>query len=152
MTWAPPHSHRMKTLAAIVSVVLSASGAGKAFGYEPRVNFELHCMGCHLADGSGEQGRVPSIRRSLALFSTTLEGRDYVVRVPGVAQSPLSNDETAALLNWMIENLSERGVPTHVAKYSAAEIQRSRGQPLAQVEAVRARLIQKMSAGRPVRQ
>lgn len=107
-------------------------------------------MGCHLADGSGEPGRVPSIRRSLALFSTTREGRDYVIRVPGVAQSPLSNDDTAALLNWMIENLSDLGVPPRFVQYSAAEIQRSREHPLAQVEAARARLIEKMPDGRRV--
>jgi hypothetical protein len=145
----------VRVLAAILSVALSGA-AGVARGYEPRVNFELHCMGCHLADGSGELGRVPSIRRSLALFSTTREGRDYVIRVPGVAQSPLSNDDTAALLNWMIENLSDLRAPRHGAprrfvRYSAAEIQRSRGHPLAQVEAARARLIEKISDGRRVR-
>jgi hypothetical protein len=139
----------LRVLAAIVSVALSGA-AGVARGYEPKVNFELHCMGCHLADGSGEPGRVPSIRRSLALFSTTREGRDYVIRVPGVAQSPLSNDDTAELLNWMIENLSDLGVPPRFVRYSAAEIQRSREHPLAQVEAARARLIEKMPDGRRV--
>jgi hypothetical protein len=146
----------LRVLAAIVSVALSGAAAGVARGYEPKVNFELHCMGCHLADGSGEPGRVPSMRRSLALFSTTREGRDYVIRVPGVAQSPLSNEDTAALLNWMIENLSDlavspRGAPPRFVRYSPAEIQRSREHPLSQVEAARARLIEKMPDGRRVR-
>ena len=49
--------------------------ADAARGYQPAVNFQLNCMGCHLADGSGESGRVPSLRRSLVLFSGTPEGR-----------------------------------------------------------------------------
>ena len=103
-------------------------------------------MGCHLADGSGESGRVPSIRRSLVLFSAAPEGRQYVIRVPGVAQSPLSDEETAALLNWMARNLSDLALPPDFTDYSAAEIRRWRSQPLAEVSVVRARL---MSAAPP---
>ncbi len=112
-----------------------------AWGYQPIVNYQLHCMGCHLADGSGESGRVPSIRSSLVLFSGTPEGREYVIRVPGVAQSPLSDQETATLLNWMARNLSDLAVPTVFVDYTAAEVQRWRTRPLAQVSAVRARLM-----------
>lgn len=126
---------------AFAVLVLSWAGAAAAWAYEPAVNFQLHCMGCHLADGSGETGRVPSIRRSLVLFSTSLEGRDYVIRVPGVAQSPLSDEDTAALLNWMARNLSDLKLPTGFADYSAAEVKRLRAHPLAQVSVIRARLM-----------
>jgi len=98
-------------------------------------------MGCHLADGSGQPGRVPSIRRTLVLFSGSREGRDYVIRVPGVAQSPLSDAETAALLNWMARNLSDSKLPPGFTDYSAAEVQALRNRPLAQVKAIRARLM-----------
>jgi hypothetical protein len=114
-----------------------------AWGYQPIVNFQLHCMGCHLADGSGQSGRVPSIRRSLVLFSSSLQGREYVIRVPGVAQSPLSNEEIAALLNWMARNLSDLKLPPDFTDYSPAEVQRSRIRPFAKLKAVRARLMSK---------
>jgi hypothetical protein len=116
------------------------AGANAAWSYEPVVNYQLRCMGCHLPDGSGQPGRVPSIRRSLVLFSASPEGREYVVRVPGVAQSPLSDEDTAALLNWMARNLSDIKIPPDFADYSQAEIRRMRPHPLAQVSAVRARL------------
>jgi len=107
-------------------------------------------MGCHLADGSGQPGRVPSIRRSLVLFSASREGRDYVIRVPGVAQSPLSDAQTAALLNWMAGNLSDLKPPPGFIEYSAAEIGGLRNHPLAKVSAMRARLMRTAgSAGRP---
>ena len=118
-----------------------------ARGYEPRVNYELNCMGCHRADGSGDPDRVPSLRRSLVQFSAMPAGREFVLRVPGVAQSPLSDGETAALLNWMARNLSDSPLPAGFADYTAAEVGRLRHAPLPDVAAVRARLV--AAAARP---
>ena len=126
-------------------MVLSWGGANAAWSYQPLVNYQLRCMGCHLADGSGQPGRVPSIRRSLVLFSASAAGREYVVRVPGVAQSPLSDEDTAALLNWMAKNLSDLKLPPGFADYSAAEIHGLRDRPLVQVGALRARLLKAAS-------
>jgi len=67
--------------------------------------------------------------------------RDYVIRVPGVAQSPLSNEDTAALLNWMARTLSDLPPPPGFTDYSDAEIQGLRDRPLVQVRAIRARLL-----------
>ena len=130
----------MRTLTGIAAFTLAWFSANAAWGYQPTVNYQLRCMGCHLADGSGQPGRVPSIRRSLVLFSTSPEGRDYVVRVPGVAQSPLSDQDTAVLLNWMARNLSDLKLPRGFTDYSAAEIHGLRDHPLAEVNAIRARL------------
>jgi len=132
----------VRTLVAFLTIALtSAAITNAAWGYEPMVNFQLHCMGCHLADGSGQSGRVPSLRRSLVLLSRSLEGREYLIRVPGVAQSPLSNEDTATLLNWMARNLSDLKVTADFTDYSPAEIQRSRNRPFAKVKAIRARLM-----------
>jgi hypothetical protein len=127
-----------------LAAVLAACAAIPANGYEPAVNFQLNCMGCHLADGSGEPGRVPSLRRSLVLLSSRPAGRDYLIRVPGVAQSPLSNEETASLLNWMVRNLSDLKLRPDFVEYSAAEIGRSRPHPLARVGEARARLLKRV--------
>src|ERR1700693_3469440 len=110
----------MRILSAVAALALSWASVNVAWTYQPVVNYQLRCMGCHLPDGSGQPGRVPSIRRSLVLFSASPEGRDYVVRVPGVAQSPLSDEDTAALLNWMARNLSDLEVPPSFADYSEA--------------------------------
>jgi hypothetical protein len=129
-------------IAAAFAVMLAGWGAANAaWSYQPAVNFQLNCMGCHLADGSGESGRVPSLRRSLVLLSATPRGRDYVIRVPGVAQSRLSDEETAALLNWMTRNLSDLPVSSSFVDYSAAEVGRSRPHPLMRVGETRARLL-----------
>jgi hypothetical protein len=123
-------------------VVLALSGiASAALAYEPRVNFQLQCMGCHRADASGEEGRVPSMRQTLVHFSMLPEGREYLLRVPGVAQSPLSDLETAALLNWLARNLSDVRPPADFIDFTAEEVGRFRHQPLAAVQATRANLL-----------
>jgi len=124
---------------AAVMVVLGAAAPARA--YEPRVNFQLQCMGCHHADGAGEEGRVPSVRRTLVPFSGSTEGRDFVMRVPGVAQAPLSDAEVAALLNWMVRNLSDVPVPAGFVDYTAAEVGQARHRPLAAVREARSRLL-----------
>ncbi len=132
----------MRSVAALITVALCCAAADAAQAFPPLVNFQLQCMGCHLGDGSGQPGRVPSIRRSLTIFSMFREGRDFVVRVPGVAQSPLSNEDTAVLLNWMVRNLSDLATPAGFTDYTAAEVRRLRDRrPLEQVKAVRARLL-----------
>jgi hypothetical protein len=134
-------------IAALVSGVFGL--VGSAWSYQPSVNFQLNCMGCHLADGSGQPGRVPSIRRSLLLFSASPRGRNYIVRVPGVAQSPLSDADTAALLNWMARNLSDLKLPAGFVDYSETEVRPLRRHPLAQVRAVRASLMREAAAVDP---
>ena len=131
----------MRVLHGVAAIALSWATVNAAWSYQPAVNYQLRCMGCHLADGSGQPGRVPSIRRSLVLFSASAQGRDYVVRVPGVAQSPLSDQDTAVLLNWMARNLSDLTVPPDFVDYTQAEIHRLRLHPLVQVSAIRARLL-----------
>jgi len=136
----------VRVLTGLATFALSCAIVSVAWGYQPVVNYQVHCMGCHLADGSGQPGRVPSVRRSLVLLSASPEGRDFVVRVPGVAQSPLSSEDTAALLNWMARNLSDLKVPPGFADYSAAEVQSLRGHPLVRVSALRARLLRAVVA------
>jgi len=130
----------------VAAFALSCASVNTASAYQPLVNYQLRCMGCHLADGSGQPGRVPSIRRSLVLFSAFAEGRNYVVRVPGVAQSPLSDEDTAALLNWMARNLSDLEVPRSFVDYSEGEIHGLRDRPLVRVSAIRARLLKAAGA------
>ena len=135
----------MRVINGVAAVALSLA-ANAASAYQPLVNYQLRCMGCHLADGSGQPGRVPSMRRSLVLFSSSTAGRDYVIRVPGVAQSPLSDADTAALLNWMARNLSDLEIPASFADYSAAEVHGLRDHPLVRVSAIRARLLKAADA------
>ena len=62
-----------------------------------------------------------------------------------VIRTSLSDEDTAALLNWMAKNLSDLKLPPGFADYSAAEIHGLRDRPLVQVGALRARLLKAAS-------
>ena len=125
--------------ALLASGALWAAATVPAEAYEPHVNYMLQCMGCHTPDGSGEPGRVPSIKETLAPFAASPAGRRYLVQVPGASQSTLSDAELAQLLNWMIQNLSVKPAP--FTAYTAAEVSSYRRSTLVAVKATRARLM-----------
>ena len=52
-----------------------------------RFDYLLHCSGCHLPDGTGAPPEVPSLRGPMGALVATAEGRDYIARVPEVAQA-----------------------------------------------------------------
>jgi hypothetical protein len=105
-------------------------------------NYMLNCMGCHLADGSGAAGKVPSVRESLVILSASSAGRRYLVQVPGASQSPLSDLELAQVLTWMVRNLSAQTVPPDFIDFTAAEVAGYRRSPLVNVGDTRAQLLQ----------
>ena len=115
-----------------------------ALAFEPRTNYMLQCQGCHGPDGRGEPGHVPSIGSTLAPLARLSEGRRYLVEVPGVAQSMLSDEEIAALLNWMITTLG-RAKPHQFHPFTTAEVARYRREPLVEVSATRARLMRQLN-------
>ena len=125
------------------AVLMAPLSAAPSFVPTPPVqaNYMLNCMGCHLADGSGAQGKVPSLRDSLARLSASRAGRRYLVQVPGSAQSPLSDLELAQVLNWMVRNLSASAVADGFTEFTAVEVADYRRFRLVNVRDTRARLL-----------
>ncbi|MFM8464177.1 MAG: c-type cytochrome [Burkholderiaceae bacterium] len=110
-------------------VVFAAQSVGS-----PRLNFVLHCAGCHAMDGSGNNAPgIPNLRGTIGNFLKVEGGRDYLAQVPGASQSPLSDQETAELLNWMLREFSAKELPATPKLYSADEVRQLRRRPLADV-------------------
>ena len=109
------------------------------------VDYMLQCQGCHLPDGSGKPGAVPSLRNCVGRYLTVPGGRDYLVRVPGSSQSPLTDAELAGVLNWMIERFGPDEVAQSFVPYSAKEIERVRRPPLTDVDGLRRELLARLS-------
>jgi mono/diheme cytochrome c family protein len=126
-------------------LALALLWATSAAAYSPKVNYQLQCMGCHHSDAAGENGRVPDMRRTMVAFSAWPEGRDYILRVPGVAQAKLDDEEIAALLNWVARNLSDGPLPADFRDYTPAEVAALRHQPLSAVKARRAELLARLA-------
>lgn len=104
-------------------------------------NYILHCAGCHQMDGAGAPASgVPDARGVLRRLAQDAEGRAYLVRVPGASQSPLTDAELAAVLNFMVERFGEPTQP-RAAAFTAAEVAAVRRHPLADAAALRERLL-----------
>jgi hypothetical protein len=122
--------------------LMSACVCCAAMAHDVETNYRLYCMGCHVPDGSGLEGKVPSMRGTLVPLSMRPEGRRFLVQVPGVAQSPLSNAEVAALLNWMILNLADDPpAERDLAAFTEQEVARYRAERMLNVRATRAKLL-----------
>ena len=114
----------------------------------PAQDYMLYCMGCHGPDARGVPGKVPALAGSLIRFMRTPQGRDYVLRVPGAANSVLADAQLAAVLNWLAERDAAAG-EAHVAPFTAAEVALVRHDPLANVLATRHEVVAALAATGP---
>jgi hypothetical protein len=86
----------------LMAFALAGGGIGAACA-NPAQDYTLFCMGCHAAQAEGVPGKVPPLAHSLGLFMRTAAGRNYLLRVPGAANSALSDAQLAAVLNWLAQ-------------------------------------------------
>ena len=127
--------------ARVAALIVALCGAGPALAGSPAVDYALNCQGCHLDDGSGTPGSVPPLAGSVGRFTRVPGGREFIVRVPGVATSALDDASLAAVLNWMLERFGKPDVPADFRPYAAAEVGTLRQKPLTNVDRVRAELL-----------
>ena len=120
-----------------IALLLAATGAGVALAASepsPRANYILRCAGCHGMEGLGtEVGGVPAFPGSVATLANDEEGRTYVVHVPGVVGSSLTEAEIAAVLNYVVERWGETSAPA----FTPEEVARRRAEPVPDVVAYR---------------
>ena len=122
-------------------VLLCASTATGANEILARQNYILNCQGCHLPDGSGSEGNVPKMNDFAGYFLHVPGGREFLVQVPGAAGAPISDQELADVMNWMLLNFSKNELPDPFVPYSAEEIGKLRKAPLLDVHHRRKELL-----------
>ena len=105
-----------------ITVVLVLGAPTVSAEIPVRESFQLHCSGCRGPDGRGDGGFVPDLH-SLAPLLEVAGGREYLARVPGVAQALIESDALALLLNFvLIEMSGARGFEP----FAADEVERLR--------------------------
>ena len=125
-------------LAAELAFVASiASIAGTAAADTTKLDYELQCQGCHLADGRGT-GDIPSLH-GVGRLAGLPGGREYLARVPGVANASIDDARLAALLTSVLTRWSAAALPPDFEPYRAEEIAAWRA-PLADPKAARSSL------------
>lgn len=133
------------------AAALAAAALTQAAHASPQQDYMLYCMGCHGAQAQGVPGKVPPLAGSIALFMRSAEGRDYVLRVPGAANSALPDAQLAAVLNWLAEHFPpvDSAARSSAAPFTEAEVRELRRTPLANVKQMRSEVVRALAASGP---
>jgi hypothetical protein len=103
-------------------------------------NYTLFCAGCHGEAGVGVPHKIPRLAGRLGLYLGVDGGRDFLLRVPGVANSQLDAARLAAVMNRAVARFAPERMATF-QPFTAAEIAAARRRPLIGVERERSRLL-----------
>ena len=109
----------------------------------------LFCMGCHGEAAQGVAGKVPRLAGNLPLYMRSSAGRNYVLRVPGAANSVLSDERITLVLNWLASTYPAPGQPPP-PPFTVAEVTSARHVPLANVQETRREVLRALAASGPV--
>jgi cytochrome c553 len=115
----------------------------------PAQDYMLNCMGCHGTEAQGVPGKIPPLANALSRFMRTAEGRNYVLRVPGAANSALSDGQLAAVLNWLAVKFDSSPAASNIAPFTSEEVSRLRHTPLISVLAARTAVVRNLAATGP---
>ena len=125
----------------IVLIAIAAASSAGGAEQPPIANYMMHCMGCHLADGSGNPPEVPDVRGEMGRMLTVEGGRKYLVQVPGAAQAPISDAELAGVVNYMLEAFNGETLAEDYRPLTSDEVAEWREHWLMDVATVRTRLL-----------
>ena len=128
-------------LVSLLLLLLWNSVAADANEVLARQNYILNCQGCHLPDGSGSKGNVPKMNDFVGYFLHVPGGREFLVQVPGAAGAPISDQELADVMNWILLNFSKNELPDPFVPYNAEEIGELRKEPLIEMHQHREELL-----------
>jgi hypothetical protein len=128
-------------LAACLSAIVAAAALGATPPAEPvpavtrlpavQVAYLTSCGGCHGIEGRSAPASGPTLRGLTGTFLCTPQGREFIIRLPDVALTPLSDRMLTQVMNFVAFDL---GAPvaggSNARPYTVAEVARLRRRPL----------------------
>ena len=95
------HWRGQASVIGLIGMLIVSTSASTVLAEEPRTAYWLHCAGCHLLDGTSAPPEVPTLIDEPGRIAGLPGGRDYLMRIPGVAQAGLGNEKLAEVLNFV---------------------------------------------------
>ncbi len=131
----------------VMPLVFLASSAACAAERSAPANYVLRCTGCHLQDGRGlPAAGIPDFVGKVGVFTETDDRRRYLLHVPGVINSGLTDSDTAALLNYIMSTYAGPSLPAAYRPFTAEEVSALKGQDVGNVVAYRRKLVKALKA------
>lgn len=88
-----------------------------------RADYVEHCAGCHGVQGISAPARLPELRGRVGYMMCTPATRAYLLRLPNIAKSRLSdNQQLADMLNFMIFGIGGQSVLPGTRPFTAREV------------------------------
>jgi hypothetical protein len=136
----------------VVAALIFAAAAGQAqpelpLLTTPESDYVEYCSGCHGMQGNSAPAEIPVLRDRVGYFMCTREGRDYLIRLPNVAYSAITdNQELSDMMNFVVFGLGGNSVPKGTRPFTAPEVRRLRADALGtqSLIAARAAVVDKM--------
>lgn len=110
-----------------------------------RSDYVENCGGCHGVQGLSAPAQLPELRGRVGYFMCTPESRAYLIRLPNVAHSRITdNQQLADLVNFVIFGLGGASTPPGTHPFTAEEVAHERQFALssASLKAERARHVE----------
>lgn len=111
-------------------MIAAATAPSVALTEEPRTAYWLHCAGCHRLDGTSAPPEVPTLIDEPGRIAGLSGGREYLLRVPGVALSGLGDAKLAEVLNFVLNEFSPSTTPEDFEPFDSVEVGQARRQVL----------------------
>jgi hypothetical protein len=115
-----------QTLARCVLLLVFGTLSARVLAEDPKIAYWLHCAGCHLLDGTGAPPEVPTLIDEPGRIAALPGGREYLIRIPGVAQAGIGDVRLAEVLNYVLDAFSPGTRPRDFEPYTAEEVGRLR--------------------------
>jgi hypothetical protein len=92
-----------------------------------RSDYVENCAGCHGVQGRSAPAQLPQLRDRVGWFMCTPQARAYLIRLPNIAHSRITdNQQLADLVNFVVFGLGGASVPKDARPFTAAEVERER--------------------------
>lgn len=103
-------------------------------------DFTENCGGCHGFDGNSAPADIPVLKDRVGYFMCSKEGREYLIRLPNVAHSRISDpQELADLMNFVVFAIGAQSTPKNARPFKAAEVATLRQQAMTTISLIHER-------------
>ena len=139
----------MSVMAALLFAAATSGAPAMPELTPPESAYVEYCSGCHGMQGNSAPAEIPVLRDRVGYFMCTRDGRDYLIRLPNVAYSAITdNQELADMMNFVVFGLGGASAPKGTKPFTAAEVKRLRGEALGTQSLIAARetVVDKMIA------
>lgn len=139
----------------LILIGIGLAGAALAAGTSSKIadpaqarsDYVENCGGCHGITGNSAPALLPVLRDRVGYFLCTPEARAYLIRLPNIAHSRITdNAELADLLNFVVFDLGGSSAPADAPPFTAEEVTRERPHVLTDIslKAERARMVEQV--------